>query len=345
MTTATLRYPLASPEIGSAVAVGPDLVWACLPLPYRINHINAWLVRDGAGWAVVDTGTHTEAAMATWDALLAGPLLDGPLTRVIATHMHPDHVGLAGWLQQRHGAALWMSEREYLTCRVLVSEKGQVMPEAERRFVREAGWGEDAIEAHARRFGRYGDHIAELPASFHRLSDGQVLRLGEQDWEVVIGHGHSPEHACLYNAALRLLISGDQVLPRISSNVSVHAMEPDADPLDGWLRSIDRIEARVPDEVLVLPAHHAAFHGLHARLAQLRDDQLGALDRLRDWLAEPRRVVDVFPVLFRKPISPSDASQLGLATGEAVACLNHLMHRGEVRKALAADGVAWYRRC
>ena len=227
--------------------VGPDLVWASLPLPYRINHINAWLVRDGAGWAVVDTGTHTEAAMAAWDALLAGPCIDGPLTRVIATHMHPDHVGLAGWLQQRHGAALWMSEREYLTCRVLMSEKGQVMPEA--------------------------------------------------------------------------------------------------DPLDGWLRSIDRIEARVPDDVLVLPAHHAAFHGLHARLAQLRDDQLGALDRLRDGLVEPRRVVDVFPLLFRKPIRPSDASQLGLATGEAIACLNHLMHLGEVRKALADDGVAWYRQC
>lgn len=335
---------MTAPAIGEAVSIGPGLVWAILPLPYRIDHINVWAIRDGAGWAVVDTGTHTPAAMAAWEGLFAGALQGLPITRVIVTHMHPDHVGLAGWLQQRFGAPLWMSELEYLTCRVRVSEAGQAQPLAEERFVREAGWGDAAIEAQARRFGREGAYIGHLPASFHKLVDGQSLRIGDQHWEVLFGHGHSPEHACLYNARERWLISGDQVLPRISSNVSVHAMEPDADPMGAWFRSIDRLLARVPDEVLVLPAHHACFHGLHARLAQLRDDQLAALQKLRERLAEPQRVVDVFPALFRRPISESDASQLGLATGEAIACLNHLMHRGEARKDIA-DGVAWYRAC
>lgn len=342
--TGELCYPVTAPAIGEAVSIDPELVWAILPLPYRINHINVWAIRDGAGWAVVDTGTHTEPAMAAWESLFTGALGGLPITRVIVTHMHPDHVGLAGWLHRRFGAPLWMTPLEYFNCRVLVSEAGQVMPEAERRFAREAGWGEDAIEARARRFGRYGDHIGEMPASFHRLVDGQSLQIGEQQWEVCIGHGHSPEHACLYNASKGWLISGDQVLPRISSNVSVHAVQPDADPMAAWFASVERLLARVPNEVLVLPAHHACFRGLHARLTQLRGDQLHALDQLHAWLAQPRRVVDVFPVLFRKPIAESDASQLGLATGEAIACLNHLMHQGQVRKEMA-DGVAWYQRC
>jgi glyoxylase-like metal-dependent hydrolase (beta-lactamase superfamily II) len=325
------------------VYLDPDLVWAILPLPYRIDHINVWAIRDGAGWAVVDTGTHTAPAKEAWEALFTGPLQGLPITRVIVTHMHPDHVGLAGWLQRRFGAPLWMTQTEYLTCRVLVSEAGQVMPDAERDFVRQAGWGQAAIEAHALRFGRYGDHIADLPASFHRLIDGQTLSIGDQQWAVCIGHGHSPEHACLYNADKRWLISGDQVLPRISSNVSVHAVQAEADPMAAWFDSAERLLARVPDDVLVLPAHHACFHGLHARLKQLRDDQLAALDKLHDWIEQPRRVVDVFPVLFRKPIAESDASQLGLATGEAVACLNHLIQQGRAQKQMV-DGVAWYQR-
>lgn len=341
--TVHLSYPVPPPAIGEAVAITPDLVWAILPLPYRIDHVNVWAIRDGSGWAVVDTGTHTSPALDAWESLLAGPLQGLPITRVIATHMHPDHVGLAGWLEKRFGAHLWMTALEYFTCRTLVSECGQALPAAERAFVQAAGWGADAIEEHAKRHGRYGDYIADMPASFHGLFDGQILRIGTQDWEVLIGHGHSPEHACLYNDQENWFISGDQVLPRISSNVSVHAVQPEADPMAAWFASVERLLARVPDEVLVLPSHHACFHGLHARLMRLREDQLGALEKLHQWLAKPRRVVDVFPALFRKPISESDASQLGLATGEAVACLNYLMRRGMASKRIV-DGVAWYLR-
>jgi len=335
---------MPAPAIGGTLAIAPDLLWVSLPLPYRIDHINVWLLRDGDGWTLVDTGTHTEAVIGVWQRLLKELLQGEPIQRVIATHMHADHIGMAGWLQARCGAPLFISEGEYLHCRLHMSQIGQPAPDSELHFVRAAGWDEEAIEAHARRYGHYAEHIHPLPTSFVRLHDGQTLRIGEHDWQVIVGHGHSPEHACLYCPERGWFISGDQVLPRISSNVSVHAMEPEADPMSAWYTSVARIEARVPDSVLVLPAHHGAFQGLHARLSRLRHGQTLALDRLRERLAEPRRAVDVFTALFGRAISLRDASQLELATGEAIACLNHLMQRGEARRELV-DGVAWYRRC
>lgn len=341
--TRVLHYPVTAPDIGGVVAVAPDLLWVSLPLPYRIDHINVWLIRDGEGWALVDTGAHTEAVIGVWQRLLDEVLQGQPLTRLIVTHMHPDHIGMAGWLQARCGAPLCISEGEYLHCRLLMADAGQSAPETELRFVREAGWDGEAIDMHARRFGAYGKHIHPLPTSFQRLQAGQSLRIGAHDWQVLIGRGHSPEHVCLYCPERDWLISGDQVLPRISSNVSVHALMPEADPMGDWFASMERIRAQVPDSVLVLPAHHGAFEGLHTRLENLRRGQQVALSRLRDRLAEPKRAIDVFPALFGRAISLRDASQLELATGEAVACLNHLMQRGEARRELV-DGVAWYRR-
>ena len=179
-----------------------------------------------------------------------------------------------------------------------------------------------------------------LPDSFRRLVDGETVRIGEHDWEVVVGNGHSPEHACLWCPALKVLISGDQVLPRITSNVSVFPTEPDGDPLTDWLTSLARIKTRVPDDVLVLPAHNDPFHGLHARIDHLIGGHERGLDRLHDLIAEPKRVVDVFHVLFRRTI---DQNLLGMATGEALAHLNCLMARGLARRERDADGVDWYR--
>jgi glyoxylase-like metal-dependent hydrolase (beta-lactamase superfamily II) len=338
---AELHYPFTAPAVGGWLAVEPDLLWVSLPLPYRIDHINVWLLRDGEGWALVDTGTHTEAVVAVWERLRSEVLQGQPITRVIVTHMHPDHIGMAGWLQARCGAPLYISEGEYLHARLHMANAGQAAPETELRFVREAGWDEAAVAAHAQRFGRFGQHIHPLPTSFQRLRDGQTLRIGAHDWQVLIGHGHSPEHACLHCPERGWFISGDQVLPRISSNVSVHAQQPEADPMADWFVSVERIRSRVPDSVLVLPAHHGAFQGLHARLDRLREGQQLALRRLHGRLAEPKRVVDVFAALFGRAISPSDASQLELATGEAVACLNYLIRRGQARRELI-DGVAWY---
>ena len=339
-----LIYPFEGPPArGQTLEVAPGVHWIRMPLPYALNHINLWALDDGDGWALVDTGTRTDETAAVWRELFANAPDDRPLTRVFVTHMHPDHVGMAGWLTRKFGVRLWMTRLEYLSCRVMVSDTGREAPPDAIEFCRRAGWSEVAIETYRARFGNFGKHIHALPDSFRRLRDGEALRIGGHDWRVVVGSGHSPEHACLYCPALKVLISGDQVLPRISSNVSVHPTEPDADPMSDWLDSLARLRRELPDDVLVLPAHNEAFRGLHARIDALQRGQETALRRLRRTLAEPRRVIDVFGALFARPIGDAGAGLLGMATGEAVACLNHLMQRGEVGRSIDAEGVAWYR--
>lgn len=339
-----LEYPFDGvPPRGGAIEVAPGVHWMRMPLPYALDHINLWALDDGDGWALVDTGTRTELTAEVWRELFANAPDRRPMTRVFVTHMHPDHVGMAGWLTRKFGVRLWMTRLEYLACRAMVSDTGREAPPDAIRFYEQAGWPEPAIENYRARFGNFGKHIHALPDSFVRLHDGQSLRIGAHEWRVVTGSGHSPEHACLYCPALKLLISGDQILPRISSNVSVYPMEPEADPLADWLGSLDKLRREVPDDVLVLPSHNECFRGLHARIDALERGQQRALQRLRRSLAEPRRAIDVFGALFARAISPNDLALLGMATGESLACLNHLCRRGEAVRELDAGGVAWYR--
>lgn len=342
---AALDYPFAAPPArGHTLEVAPGVHWIRMPLPYVLDHINLWALDDGEGWAVVDTGTRTEDNVQVWRELFAHAPDRRPLTRVFVTHLHPDHVGLAGWLTRKFGVSLWMTRLEYLMCRVMVSDTGREAPPEGVEFYRRAGWGEAALETYRARFGNFGKHIHALPDSFRRLRDGEVLRIGAHDWQVVVGSGHSPEHACLHCPALKLLISGDQVLPRISSNVSVYPTEPDADPMSEWLASLDKLRQQVSADVLVLPAHNEPFRGLHERIDALARGQQRALDRLRERLARPMRVVEAFPAIFGRSIGENDVGLLSMATGEALACLNHLRHRGEVRREADAQGVDWYLR-
>ncbi len=348
----TLVYPFeAPPETGNMIEVAPGVVWMRMPLPFVLNHINIWGLEDDGGWAVVDTGMGTDATLAAWRALFAnyanaGNAANAPdqrsLSRIFVTHMHPDHVGMAGWLTRKFNCRLWMTRLEYLNCRVLTADTGRKAPDEGVAFFRQAGWSDAAIENYQARFGKFGKYIHAMPDSYRRMTDGEDIRIGANTWRVIVGTGHSPEHACLYCADLKLLISGDQVLPRISSNVSVHPTEPDADPMSDWMASLAKIKREVPDDVLVLPAHNDCFRGLHARLDYLAASQERSLDRLRKTLREPKRAVDVFAALFGRSIDETDGGLLNLATGESLACLNYLMHRGEVRREVDASGVARY---
>jgi glyoxylase-like metal-dependent hydrolase (beta-lactamase superfamily II) len=255
--------------------------------------------------------------------------------------MHPDHMGMAGWLTRKFECRLWITRLEYLMCRVLVADTGREAPEDAISFYRRAGWDDDAIENYRARFGGFGKLVHAIPDSYRRLFDDERILIGGHEWRVVVGHGHSPEHACFHCPELKLFVSGDQVLPRISSNVSVFPTEPDADPLGDWLSSLDKLRREVPDDVLVLPSHNEPFRGLHARLDNLARSQNGALERLRGALSVPRRAVDVFGELFSRPIG-SEPNLLGMATGESLAHLNYLVHRQEVGVSTDAHGVAWY---
>ncbi|MEY2688842.1 MAG: hypothetical protein RL375_3040, partial [Pseudomonadota bacterium] len=317
-----INYPIAGvPERGRTIEVAPGVHWIRMPLPFRLDHINLWAIDDTDGWALVDTGIRTDETMQTWRALFANQTDTRSLSRVFVTHMHPDHVGMAGWLTRKFKVRLWMTRLEYLTCRVIVSDTGREAPSDGIDFYRRAGWSEAAIETYRVRFGNFGNMIHALPDSFRALHHGEEFAIGKHLWRVIVGNGHSPEHACLYCPELKLFISGDQVLPRISSNVSVYPLEPDTNPMADWLDSLARIKREVPDDVLVLPSHNECFTGLHARIEALQADQQAVMTRLRAALAEPRRAIDVFEALFKRPIGERDVHLLSMATGESLACL------------------------
>lgn len=341
-----LDYPCGdAPTSGAAIEIAPGVLWMRMPMPLRLmDHVNLWAVRDENGWAVFDAGLQAGDTTLAWCTLFGdeGALAHGGLSRLFVMHMHPDHAGLAGWLTRKFGCRLWMTRAEYLACRLLAADIGRKMSDESVNFYRRAGWDDTAIDVYRPFFGGFARYVHVLPDSYRRVGDGEELRIGDHMWRVVVGTGHSPEHACFHSPDLKLLISGDQVLPQVSSNVSVSATEPDADPAGDWLASLDKLALEIPGDVLVLPGHGEPFYGLHTRLDYLKRSRHNALDRLRHTLGRPRRVVDIFAQLFSRPIG-SDPDLLEVATGESVAHLNSLQHRDEVEMNLDTDGVAWYR--
>lgn len=340
--TETPIYPLNfAPEIGdgSSVEIATGVQWLRMPMGDGLDHINIWALADDDGWTVVDTGLRTPSTVESWHHAFNRTLQGRPIKRIMVTHLHPDHSGMAGWLANRSGANLWMTRLEYLMLRVLSNDTMREAPAEGINFFRSAGWDEPALDRYRARFGQFGKKLYPLPNAFRRIADGDQIRIDGQVWEVVVGAGHSPEHACLYCPDLKLLISGDQVLPSISSNVSVQPLEPEADPLSDWLKSLTEIKDRVPADVLVLPAHGAPFHGLPQRIDALIAGHERGLGKLTEALKKPRRAVDVFSYLFRRPITPE---LQGLATGESLAHLHCLRTRGIAQRELDGDGVAWW---
>jgi glyoxylase-like metal-dependent hydrolase (beta-lactamase superfamily II) len=260
---------------------------------------------------------------------------------VLSTHLHNDHSGLAGWLVRRFHAELWMSRTDFFMCKVMAADGPSDIPEDALRFYRRAGFTQEQLDSYRQRFGTFGARISPLPAGYRRVRDADVLEIDGREWRAVIGRGHAPEHVCLYCPELALLIAGDQVLPRITPNVSVNPSEPRANPLRDWLASCAHLKELLPADLLVLPAHEDPFFGLHTRLEQLIEFHQSGLQRLVELCATPRRSIDVFSALFKSPITEWT---FFAATGESIAHLHYALERGQLRVEEDADGVAWYSR-
>jgi glyoxylase-like metal-dependent hydrolase (beta-lactamase superfamily II) len=336
-----LTYPFGSaePATGGTMQVAPGIDWVRLKIPGPLRHVNCWFLADTDGEALVDTGMNTSEARDAWKAIFNGPKANVRTTRMIGTHFHPDHIGLAGWMCDHHAAPLIMTRAEWLTARMLAADARESVPHEMLAFWKGAGWDTAQIEhATAKGWAGFRKIITPLPLSYTRIEDGDTLTIGTRDWRIIAGSGHSPEHACLLDETGGILIAGDQVLPRISPNVSLGVTEPNADPLGEWFTSIAKLKT-LPADLLVLPGHGDPFTGLHIRLDAMDREHRERLDELAVFLAEPRRAVDCFGRLFRRAIGPD---VLGMATGEALAHLRRLEVEGRARRD-TVDGVWWWR--
>ncbi len=333
---AGLSYPVETPpEKGGWVEVAPGILWVRLPLPMALDHVNVYLIDEGDSWTLVDTGLHSKKSVAIWEQLLAGPCGGRPVSRVIVTHHHLDHVGMAGWFQAR-GAELMMTRTAWLMARMLqLDVQERYTPEA-IAFYRGAGMdpGILAKRSTERPFNT-SDGVHPMPLGFTRLNEGQVLNLGGRAFTVRLGDGHAPRHATLWSDDI--VLSGDQIIATISPNIGVYPTEPEADPLEDWIAACRRLAPHATETQLVLPGHKLPFRGLPRRMQQLEENHHSALDRLTAHLATPRTAGECFAPLFKRTIGPAE---YGLALVEAVAHCNHLWVKGLARRTKREDG-AW----
>jgi glyoxylase-like metal-dependent hydrolase (beta-lactamase superfamily II) len=326
------------PSNGATQEITNGIEWLRMPLPFSLDHINLWLLKDDERWVIVDTGVGTEETQDVWRRVFDGTMGGDPASRVIATHMHPDHVGCAGFLARHFDVDLWMPRDEYMMCRILVGDTGREAPEAGVHFYRDAGFSDEQVATYNKAFGFFGKFVTPLPEAYKRLSDESKLEIGGYTWTIITGGGHSPEHACLYDSDRNLLIAGDQLLPTISSNVSVWPTEPLANPLQDWFDSLRKLRTAVPEDVLVLPAHGEPFRGAYMRIDAVIREHEDRLDTLRSFCVDRQRATDVFPAIYRSKINDSNRI---MATGEALSHLNYLVYNGEMTTEYR-DGANWY---
>ncbi|MFZ1468501.1 MAG: MBL fold metallo-hydrolase [Paracoccaceae bacterium] len=335
-----IHHPFPEPPAeGTACEVAPGILWMRLPLPMALDHVNVFALQDGAGWTLVDTGIHSRRSVALWQRLLAGPLAGRPVNRVVLTHHHPDHVGMAGWFQAQ-GAEIVTSRVAWLYARMLTLDVQLTPTPQAMQFWQRAGLpaARLAVRAAERPFN-FADVVHPMPVGFTRIIQGDRLHLAGRDWLVRLGQGHAPDHVTLWSDGL--VIGGDQLLPGISANIGVYPTEPEADPLTDWLVSCAGFQPHARPDDLILPGHKLPFTGLPVRLQQMIDNHVSALTRLLDLLVQPRTATDCFPVLFKRAIGPAEE---GLALVEAMAHLNWLLQRGQASRTLTDQGVYLWER-
>ena len=335
-----IGYPWTDPPAeGQATQVAEGVLWMRLPLPMALDHVNVYALDDGDGWAVIDTGFASNRSRAIWQTLLDGPMAGKPVTRVIITHHHPVHVGLAGWFVDQ-GAELLMPRTAYLMARMLTLDEQPAYPARTIDFYRRAGMDAEILAKRtAERPFNFADCVAPMPLGFTRLQEGGSITMGGRNWDIRMGNGHAPEHATFWSADDDLVIGGDQLLPSISPNIGVYPTEPNADPLAEWIEACERLAQFANPDQLVLGGHKLPFTGLPTRMRQLVDNHHGALDRLIAHIARPQRAGDCFAPLFKRKIG---AGEYGLALVESLAHLNHLHQDGRASRTLGDDGGYWF---
>jgi glyoxylase-like metal-dependent hydrolase (beta-lactamase superfamily II) len=325
-----ITYPFEErvPQPGEAIEVAPGVLWIRMGLPFALDHINLWLLADGDGWTIVDTGYGSEATRALWERHFADTLAGRPVRNVVVTHYHPDHVGCAAYLVERTGAPFHMTAAEYLSAHAAHDDSAGFDRESTLALFARNGLDTASIPEKARKANAYLRGVASVPRHYRRMMHGERLRIGGRDWEVITVFGHAPEQATLWCESLGVLISGDQVLPRITSNVGVWGSQPDSDPLSLFLDSLGRY-AHLPADALVLPSHDRVFRGLHPRIAQLHEHHERRLERLLEGCAKPITAYEAIPLLFKRAL---DEHQMRFAMGEAIAHLHYLEKAGRIRR-------------
>ena len=332
------------PLPGTTIEVAPGVHWLSMPLPFKLDHINLWVLEEpqdqGQGrWTIVDTGIGNEQTRGLWEKIFSSRNLSS-VKRVILTHYHPDHAGNAAWLCKRFGAELWTTQGEYLTAHAVRASGAGYTAEAVLSVFKKNGLDEEHSRSMSALRGnnRYSELVPEFPYSYRRIIEGDTVRIGGRTWKAIIGHGHAPEHLSLYCAQLNAVIAGDMLLSTISTNVSVWSIDPEGDPLRLFLESIARYR-ELPAGVLVLPSHGKPFRGAHARVEQLEKHHEARFAELREALHEPRSAGELLGVLFRRPL---DAHQTFFAMGEAIAHLHYLYYAGQAQRAVGDDGIMRY---
>ena len=326
------------PAVGQPREVAPGIHWLRMALPFALDHINLWLLEDGDGWTIVDTGINRDETKDAWEGVFANVFQGRPLKRVVVTHFHPDHMGLAGWLTEKFGVRMWAPLAEWTFARMMCLETDDNFHGINRPFYRKAGFSGERLAAMDARGNPYRKSVSPVPTSFVRIADGDNISINGRNWRVIVGRGHSPEHACLVCEDPRVMISGDQILPKISPNVSVWPNEPDGNPLRLFLDSLPRFKG-VAADTLVLPSHNWAFTGIQERLNELAHHHDERLDETVVACAEPSTGVDVLGRLFKRQL---DNHQLFFAIGETLAHLHYLQGVGRIARTTDADGVDWF---
>lgn len=324
------------PEPGTAIPVADGVRWVRMPLPFALNHVNLYLVDDGDGWVLVDCGLGDDTTRELWAKLLESQLDGRPITQIIVTHYHPDHMGSAGWLMGRTEAQLWMTRSEWLSARAIRLDDTEELLDGIVAFYKRTGLG-DADVADMRTLGNsYRRMVSPIPLTFNRLAPDTVLEIGGRRWVVVIGSGHSPEHACLYCPEAGLMLGGDFLLPRISPNISVWWNEPDGNPLQDYLKFLDSLDP-IADDALILPSHDRPFRGVKPRALALSEHHDRRLDLAEQICRVPSTAIDVMNGMFQRKMDPH---QTRFAVGESLAHLNLLIEQGRIGRTMGEDG-AW----